>query len=57
MGAFEPCASSTSFRMRATAVSFPTFVARYLIKPVLLMLAPMTVSPIFFVIGSNSDNC
>jgi hypothetical protein len=45
MGAFEPCASSTSLMMRERTVSAPTFVARKVIEPFLLMLAPMTLSP------------
>lgn len=49
IGAFEPCASSTSLIICARTVSLPTLVARYLIEPNLLILAPTILSPTPFV--------
>jgi len=46
IGAFEPCASSTILIICDRAVSFPTFVALIFKNPFLLMVAPMTLSPI-----------
>ena len=42
IGAFEPCASSTSRTIWASAVSLPTLVARKTKLPVLFSVAPMT---------------
>ena len=53
-GALEPCASSTSLTICASAVSAPTFVARNRKLPSLFMVAPMTVSPTFFSTGIDS---
>ncbi len=54
MGAFEPCASSTSRTIWARTLSFPTRVARKRKLPVLLIVAPMTSSPGFFSTGMLS---
>ena len=54
IGAFDPCACSTSLIIWANAVSLPTFVALYLNMPNLFMLAPKTLSPIFLSIGMLS---
>ena len=40
IGAFEPCASSTSRMIRASAESAPTAVARSCSAPVVLSVAP-----------------
>ena len=53
-GALEFCASCTSLTICARAVSAPTLVARYLKLPLLLIVAPMTVSPGFFATGMDS---
>ena len=45
MGAFEAEASSTSWMIRARAVSSPTPVARMVKEPVWLMVAALTLSP------------
>ena len=45
IGAFDPCASSTSRTICARAVSLPTLVARKVNEPLLLSVAPMTASP------------
>ena len=42
MGAFEPCACSTSRTICASVVSWPTLVARNTNEPVLFSVAPMT---------------
>ncbi len=65
MGALLPCASSTSLMICASAVSAPIFVALKVNVPVLLMVAPMTVSPLFFstgmlspvIIDSSTEEC
>ncbi len=54
IGAFEPCACSTSLTIWASAVSAPTRVARKVMVPFLLMLAPVTGSPAFFSTGMLS---
>ena len=54
IGALEPCACSTSLTIWASAVSLPTRVARKVIVPFLLMLAPVTWSPAFFSTGMLS---
>ncbi len=41
-GTFAPCASSTSRKICASAVSAPTAVARSTTVPVRLIVAPMT---------------
>ena len=46
IGGLAPCASSTSRTICASAVSWPTAVARNKNAPVPLMVAPMTWSPI-----------
>src|SRR3990172_8928068 len=53
-GTFDPCASWTMRMILASAVSLPTFVARNLKAPVLLIVAPMTSSPTFFSTGRDS---
>ena len=53
-GALLPCASSTRRTIWASAVSEPTFVARNMNVPSLLMVAPMTWSPAFFSTGMGS---
>jgi len=53
-GALEFCASCTSLTICASAVSAPTLVARYLKLPLLLIVAPSTVSPGFFPTGIDS---
>ena len=45
IGAFDPCASSTSPMIRASTVSLPTCVARNVKLPVRLMDPPTTVAP------------
>ncbi len=54
MGAFEPCASSTSLIICASAVSAPTRVARNVKEPFLLRLAPTTGEPGTFSTGMLS---
>ena len=54
IGALEPCASSTSRTIWASAVSLPTLVARKLKEPVVLIVAPMTVSPARLSTGMRS---
>jgi len=54
MGAFVACASSTSWTIWPSAVSLPTRVARKVILPDRLTVAPMTSSPIFFATGRGS---
>ena len=51
MGAFEPWASSTSFIIFARTVSFPIAVASIFILPFLFIVAPKTLSPVFFLTG------
>ena len=54
MGALVALASSTSWMMRASAVSAPTRVARKVNEPVRLMVAAFTVSPGAFSTGIDS---
>ncbi len=54
MGALLPCASSTMRMICASIVSFPTRVALKWKLPILLIVAPMTVSPGFFSTGMLS---
>ncbi len=54
MGALEPCASSTRRIIWARTVSCPTFVARKVKLPKLLIEAPTTSSPGFFSTGMLS---
>ena len=54
IGAFEPCARSTSSTIRASAVSRPTRVARITNEPVVLTVAPITSSPAAFADGIGS---
>src|SRR6266545_914221 len=54
IGAFEFCASCTILTICARAVSLPTLVARNLNAPVLLIVAPMTSSPVFLEAGNDS---
>ena len=51
IGAFDPWASSTNLIIWDNAVSLPTLVALYLINPVLLILAPITLLPTVFSTG------
>ena len=65
MGAFDPCASSTSRTICARAVSRPTRVARKVNDPLLFSVAPMTAAPGPFSTGrlspvsidSSTDDC
>ena len=50
-GALEFCAACTSLTICASAVSAPTFVALKRNVPVLLIVAPITLSPTFFATG------
>ncbi len=54
IGAFEPWARSTRSMIRASAVSLPTCVARMTKLPVVLSVAPMTVSPTPLAAGIGS---
>ncbi len=54
MGALEPCASSTSRTIWARALSRPTLVASIFSNPCLLMVAPMTSSPVCLSTGRLS---
>ena len=54
IGAFVACASSTSWMIWPSAVSLPTRVARKVMLPDRLTVAPMTSSPIFFATGRGS---
>src|SRR6266511_5331379 len=54
MGALEPWASCTMRMMLASAVSLPTLAARNRNDPVLLMVAPITSSPMTFSAGMDS---
>ncbi len=51
IGAFDELASSTNSIICANVVSAPTFVALNLKYPVLLVVAAITLSPIFFSTG------
>jgi hypothetical protein len=51
MGAFDPCASSMSFTIRARVVALPTRVARQTTEPLRLMLPPVTSAPSSFSTG------
>ena len=53
-GALELKASSTMLMIWARTVSFPTLVALNLSMPVLLRVAPTTLSPTFFSTGMLS---
>ena len=53
-GAFEFCAACTNFTICASAVSAPTLVALNWKVPVLLIVAPVTMSPVFFERGRDS---
>ena len=53
-GAFELCADLTNAIICASTVSLPIFVARYRNAPDSLMVAPVTLSPIFLVTGMDS---
>ena len=46
IGAFEPCASSTIFAMRASTVSSPTAVASTRMTPFWFIVPPITGSPV-----------
>ena len=54
IGGLEPCASSTSFTICASAVSAPTRVALNVNEPVLLTVPPMTSSPASLSTGIGS---
>ncbi len=54
IGALDPWARWTSSTIRASAVSRPTRVARMTNEPVVLRVAPMTSSPVAFVLGIGS---
>ena len=54
MGAFDPCASCTIRMIWESMVSLPTLVASNVNVPVLLIVAPMTLSPVFLSTGRLS---
>ena len=54
IGAFDPCASSTSFIICDKTVFLPISVASNLILPFLFILPPTTLSPIFLLTGKLS---
>ena len=54
IGAFDPCASSTSRTICARAVSLPTLVARKVNEPLLLRVPPITWLPGSFSTGMLS---
>ena len=54
MGALLFCASSTNLIIWDNVVSFPTFLASNLKLPVLLIVAPITSSPVCFSTGIDS---
>ena len=54
IGARERCASATICTIRASTVSLPTRSARMTKLPVVLTVAPVTLSPVDFSTGSGS---
>ncbi len=54
IGAFEPCARSTSVTIWASVVSRPMRSARNTKEPLVLIVAPMALSPTRFSTGSDS---